>query len=88
MHDGHLILQSASDKNITIHLKGDSWLNVNDIDVLKALNGFGASAKHARPSSGIISGPEVSYEVQLYTLRSALFGEKGLEERVIQLENA
>ncbi|KAL9700067.1 hypothetical protein quinque_003508 [Culex quinquefasciatus] len=85
--DGHLIIESAVDRNITFSMKGNGFLNVGDLNLLKMLQSLSnVSSSPMVPTSGD-STPIEGSAVQLQYLMNAVKGPFGLLKRVAVLEN-
>ncbi|KAL1384012.1 hypothetical protein pipiens_013064 [Culex pipiens pipiens] len=85
--DGHLIIESAVDRNITISMKGNGFLNVGDLNLLKMLQSLSnVSSSSMVPTSGD-STPIEGSAAQLQYLMNAVKGPFGLLKRVAVLEN-
>lgn len=83
--EGVLILESAVDKNIKLHLKGKSHFIVNDIDVSEYLLNSGLNLSTIDTSSGVIQLPQLLS--QITRLNSIFRGSNGVLNRLELLEN-
>lgn len=83
-NDGHLIIESAVDRNITVILKGNSFFNVGDVSLGKLIQGLAnvSSSTVVPPDSSIPDGSN-----QLQFLMNVVSGPYGLQKRVALLEN-
>ncbi|XP_071569184.1 cubilin isoform X2 [Temnothorax nylanderi] len=83
--DGHLIISSAKDRNITLKLMGGGYINVNDINLLHV-------ASAAQNATRVIDRWRMGYlaemENSLYQLTTIVTGATGLQRRVSLLERS
>uniref|UniRef100_A0A182QEQ2 Uncharacterized protein n=1 Tax=Anopheles farauti TaxID=69004 RepID=A0A182QEQ2_9DIPT len=84
---GHIIFESAQDKNITFHLKGRGHLNIASVNVGETLRTLSKILIESRPvtdSQAFMPGGSVADQVQL--LATYVSGPYGLIKRVEALE--
>ncbi|XP_012062648.1 PREDICTED: cubilin [Atta cephalotes] len=83
--DGHLIISSAKDRNITLKMIGDGYMNVNEINLLHV-------ASAAQNATRIIDRWRMGYlaemENSLHQLTTIVTGTTGLQRRVALLERS
>ncbi|XP_014475365.1 PREDICTED: cubilin [Dinoponera quadriceps] len=81
--DGHLIISSAKDRNITLKIMGGGYVNVNEINLLHV-------ASAAQNATRVIDRWRMGYlaemERSLQQLTTIVTGSTGLQRRVTQLE--
>ncbi|XP_029722333.2 cubilin homolog isoform X1 [Aedes albopictus] len=86
-NDGHLIIESAVDRNITVLLKGNSFFNVGDVSLGKLLHGL-ANVSSSSSSSSVPSDSSLpNGSSQLQFLMNVVSGPFGLQKRIAALEN-
>ncbi|XP_053675116.1 cubilin homolog [Anopheles nili] len=81
--DGHVIFESAQDKNITFHMKGNGHLNVGTIS-LSTLSKILIDGRPSSDTQGYLTGGSVHDQIQL--LSTYIRGPFGLIKRVETLE--
>ncbi|XP_055601686.1 cubilin homolog [Uranotaenia lowii] len=84
--DGHLIIESAVDRNISITLKGNGFLNVGDLSLRKVIQSLGnvtSGGTGDSPLPNLLDGSAA----QLRELIGLVKGPNGLFKRVADLEN-
>ncbi|XP_050461753.1 cubilin-like [Cataglyphis hispanica] len=81
--DGHLVISSAKDRNITLKIIGGGYVNVNEINLLHV-------ASAAQNATRVIDRWRMGYlaeiESSLHHLTSIVTGSTGLQRRVALLE--
>ncbi|XP_055528454.1 cubilin homolog [Wyeomyia smithii] len=81
-NDGHLVIESAVDRNISILLKGNGFLNVGDLSIGKMIQSL-VNVTVPSASDATIVGDSS----QLQYLMNTIKGPFGLLKRVLALEN-
>ncbi|EFN66210.1 Cubilin [Camponotus floridanus] len=83
--DGHLIISSAKDRNITLKITGGGYMNVNEINLLHV-------ASAAQNATRVIDRWRMGYlaemESSLHQLTTIVTGSTGLQRRVALLERS
>ncbi|KAL0113327.1 hypothetical protein PUN28_012468 [Cardiocondyla obscurior] len=83
--DGHLIISSAENRNITLKITGGGYINVNEINLLHI-------ASAAQDATRVIDRWRMGYlaemENSLNQLTTIVTGTTGLQRRVAQLERS
>ncbi|XP_029168402.1 cubilin-like [Nylanderia fulva] len=83
--DGHLVISSAKDRNITLKIIGGGHVNVNEINLLHV-------ASAAQNATRVIDRWRMGYlaemESSLHQLMTVVTGPTGLQGRVTQLERS
>ncbi|XP_011637168.1 cubilin-like [Pogonomyrmex barbatus] len=83
--DGHLIISSAKDRNITLKIMGDGYVNVNEINLLHVAS---AAQNATRVIDRWRMGHMSEMENSLYQLTTIVTGATGLQTRVALLERS
>uniref|UniRef100_A0A182RN21 Cubilin n=1 Tax=Anopheles funestus TaxID=62324 RepID=A0A182RN21_ANOFN len=85
--NGHIIIESAQDKNITFYMKGSGHLNIGGLsveEVLRTLSKMMIEGRSSTDNQAFLPGGSVAEQVQL--LATYVSGPFGLIKRVESLE--
>ncbi|XP_063985313.1 cubilin homolog [Diachasmimorpha longicaudata] len=77
--DGHLVIWSAQDKNVTIKTRGKGYLTVNDVNLVDSAH---AAAHAARYVENWKSGPWLDLQTRVDRLTHTVEGPNGLIRRI------